>query len=93
MTTENAQTVTQRINNLIQDQMGSALVIGEPGPETLFEDLGMDSLDRVELVMGLEDEFELEIQDEECASWKTVGDVIKFIEAKGLSPSVTENDR
>ena len=47
-----------------------------------IDDLGADSLDTVELVMALEEEFETEIPDEEAEKLTTVSDVIKFIEAK-----------
>ena len=51
-------------------------------PEAKFiEDLGADSLDQVELIMALEEEFNAEIPDEEAERLKTVGDAIKFIEA------------
>ena len=46
------------------------------------EDLKADSLDTVELVMALEDEFGLDIPDEEADKIKTVGDAIKYIEGK-----------
>lgn len=49
--------------------------------ETSFKDnLNADSLDLVELVMALEDEFDLEVQDEDMESIKTVGDVVENIE-------------
>ena len=52
-------------------------------PEARFiEDLDADSLDIVELVMGLEDEFGLEISDEEAEKIRTVGDAIQFIQEK-----------
>lgn len=48
--------------------------------ETSFmDDLNADSLDLVELIMSLEDEFELEIEDEEVESIKTVGDAVEYI--------------
>ncbi len=47
-----------------------------------IEDLGADSLDTVELVMALEDEFGIEIPDEEAEKIRTVGDAVKFIEDK-----------
>ena len=51
-------------------------------PEAKFiEDLGADSLDTVELVMALEEEFGNEIPDEEAEKLTTVGDVIQYIEA------------
>lgn len=49
---------------------------------TLKEDLGIDSLDAVELSLDLETEFDVEISDEELASLKTVKDIVELIEAK-----------
>lgn len=46
----------------------------------IIEDLGADSLDIVDLVMTLEEEFDTEITDEMIEDMKTVGDVVKFIE-------------
>jgi acyl carrier protein len=52
-------------------------------PEARFiEDLGADSLDTVELIMGLEDKFGLEITDEEAEKIRTVQDAINFIQSK-----------
>ncbi|MDO9534603.1 MAG: acyl carrier protein [Bacillota bacterium] len=48
--------------------------------ETTFEDIEADSLDVVELVMALEEEFDLEIADEEVEKIKTVGDIVRYIE-------------
>ncbi len=47
---------------------------------TTFEDLGVDSLDLVDLVMTVEDEFSLELPDEELEKMKTVADIVKYIE-------------
>jgi acyl carrier protein len=49
---------------------------------SFIEDLGADSLDVVELVMALEEEFDIEIPDEEAEKIKTVGDAVSFIDAK-----------
>ena len=46
----------------------------------IIDDLGADSLDVVDLVMSLEEEFDAEIPDEDVEKFKTVGDVVKFIE-------------
>ncbi len=46
------------------------------------DDLGADSLDAVELVMAIEDEFEIKVSDEVAQSFKTVGQIVKFIESK-----------
>ncbi len=46
----------------------------------LLEDLGADSIDLADLVMPLEDEFDMEISDEELENIRTVADIVKFIE-------------
>lgn len=46
----------------------------------IAEDLGADSLDVVDLIMSIEDEFELEVPDEQVENIKTVGDVVNYIE-------------
>lgn len=48
----------------------------------ISDDLGADSLDVVDMVMSLEEEFDIEIPDEEIENMKTVGDIVKFIESK-----------
>ncbi len=47
---------------------------------TITEDLGADSLDVVDLLMSIEDEFEIEIPDTEIENIKTVGELVKYIE-------------
>ena len=49
---------------------------------SIQNDLGADSLDIVDLVMSLEEEFDCEIPDEEIENIKTVGDIVKYIESK-----------
>ena len=54
-------------------------------PDTLFkEDLGADSLDLFEMVMALEDEYEIEIPSEDLEKITTVGAVVEFLKAKGV---------
>ena len=71
--------VIAKIKALIVEQLG--VEEGDVKIETTFEDLDADSLDIVELVMALEEEFNLEISDEEVENIKTVGDVVRYIEA------------
>ena len=68
-----------RINKIIVEQLG--VNEDQIKPEAKFiEDLGADSLDTVELVMALEEEFGTEIPDEDAEKLLSVGDVTKFIE-------------
>ena len=68
-----------RISKIIVEQLG--VNEDQVKPEAKFiEDLGADSLDTVELVMALEEEFETEIPDEDAEKLQSVGDVIKYIE-------------
>ena len=68
-----------RIKKIIVEQRGGNE--DQVKPEAKFiDDLGADSLDTVELVMALEEEFGTEIPDEEAEKLQSVGDVIKFIE-------------
>lgn len=70
-----------RVKKIIVDRLG--VDEAEVTPEASFkEDLGADSLDVVELVMELEDEFNLEISDEDAEKVTTVGEVVAYIEAK-----------
>lgn len=49
---------------------------------SITDDLGADSLDVVDLVMSFEEEFDIEIPDDQVVKIKTVGDIVKFIEEK-----------
>ena len=69
----------QRVKDIIVEQLGVSA--DQVTPDAKFiEDLGADSLDTVELVMALEEEFGHEIPDEEAEKLQSVGDVIKYIE-------------
>jgi len=70
--------VEERVKEIIVDQLG--VDASEVTPEAKFiDDLGADSLDIVELVMALEEEYDIEISDEEAEKIQTVGDAIEFI--------------
>lgn len=51
-------------------------------PETVFWEIGMDSLDMVDLVMSIEDEFRIEVTDEALESFRIVADVVKYLESE-----------
>ena len=71
--------IADRISKIIVEQLG--VNEDQVKPEAKFiEDLGADSLDTVELVMALEEEFGTEIPDEDAEKLQSVGDVIKFVE-------------
>ena len=71
----------ERVTKLVCEQLG--VQEEEVTPEASFvEDLGADSLDTVELVMALEEEFETEIPDEEAEKITTVKEAIDYIEAR-----------
>ena len=68
----------ERVKSVIVDQLGadeSAVTL----EASFVDDLGADSLDIVELIMGLETEFDIEIPDEEAEKIRTVGDAVNYI--------------
>jgi len=76
------QSIEQKIKKIIVEQLG--VNEDQVTPEAKFiEDLGADSLDTVELVMALEEEFGNEIPDDEAEKLQSVGDVISYIEGSG----------
>jgi acyl carrier protein len=74
-------TVEEKVIDIIVDKLG--VEKAEVTPEAVFvDDLGADSLDLVELIMAMEEEFGFEIADEEAEKMRTVQDVISFIKAR-----------
>jgi len=73
--------LNQKITKVIVEKLG--VTEEQVKPEASFiDDLGADSLDTVELVMALEDEFDIEIPDEEAEKLKKVQDVIDYVTSK-----------
>ena len=71
--------IEERVKKIVVDQLGVKEEDVTPNA-SFVDDLGADSLDTVELVMALEEEFGQEIPDEEAEKLQSVGDVIKYIE-------------
>lgn len=70
----------EKVKSIIADQLG--LEASEITMESSFvDDLGADSLDIVELIMALEEEFDIEFPDEDAEKVSTVGDVVGYIKA------------
>ena len=74
-----SNTVFDRLKKLIVDQLGVDEAEVVPGA-SFVDDLNADSLDLVELIMSLEEEFKLQISDKEAEEIKTVGDAQEYIE-------------
>lgn len=73
--------VADKVKKIVVEQLGVSE--DQVTPEAKFiEDLGADSLDQVELVMALEEEFGSEIPDEDAEKLTTVGDAIKYVDSK-----------
>ncbi len=73
--------IFEKLKSLIIDQMGvpeSSITLDA----SFEEDLGADSLDTFELIMGLEEAFDIEIPEEDLEGMKTVGDVVNYLQGK-----------
>ncbi len=72
------ESLANRVQSIVREQLGL-----EPAPLTpesnLLDDLGADSLDVVELVMALEEEFGIEVPDEDVENIRTVGDIVSYL--------------
>jgi len=70
--------LAQQIRELVSEQLGvDPAVLNSDA--NILEDLGADSLDVVELVMAIEEAFDIEITDEDAESMRTIGDVEKYV--------------
>ena len=76
-----SQEILEKVRSIVSEQL--SVEASEVKPDSNFQnDLGADSLDTVELVMALEEAFDIEIPDEAAEGIATVGDAVKFIEEK-----------
>jgi acyl carrier protein len=75
------KSIEDRVKDIIVEQLGVSA--DQVTPEAKFvEDLGADSLDTVELVMAFEEEFDIEVPDDEAEKLQSVGDVITYINSQ-----------
>ena len=73
--------IFEKVRGIVAEQL--SVKEGEVKPDSNFQnDLGADSLDTVELVMALEEAFDIEIPDEDAEGIATVGDAVKYIQEK-----------
>ncbi len=73
-------TVLEKVKEVISEQLGVDDTNSITTETTFIDDLGADSLDIVELIMALEEEFDMEIPEEEAEKITSVGDVVTYIE-------------
>ena len=74
--------VFEKVKDIIAEQLGledSSIVAMET---SLMKDLEADSLDAVEIIMAIEDEFDIEIPDEDAEKFANIGDIVKYVEEK-----------
>jgi len=79
---ETSLEITRRVANITREHLGIAPARAITPADTFEDDLGADSLDRVELAMAFEEEFDIEIPDKEAEKLLTVGDAIGYIEKR-----------
>ncbi len=72
----------ERVRDIIAEQLDIDEVEEITEETSLMGDLEADSLDAVEIMMALEDEFEITIPDEDAESFKNIGDIVKYVESK-----------
>ncbi len=72
------------VRQLVMEKLGVAADKVIPQAD-LRNDLGADSLDAVEIVMALEDQFKIEIPESAAENIKTVGDILTYLESKGVA--------
>lgn len=72
----------EKIKDIIVEQLDLEDADSLTMETSLKEDLDADSLDAVEVIMALEEEFDIEIPDDEAENFKTIGDIVEYIEAQ-----------
>jgi len=73
--------VLEKVKEIVADQLGIDDVESITATTSLIKDLEADSLDAVEIIMAIEDEFGVEIPDEEAEGFKNIGDIAEYVTA------------
>jgi acyl carrier protein len=74
--------IFEKVVNIIAEQLGVDDVANITMETSMMKDLEADSLDAVEIMMALEDEFGITVPDEDAENFKNIGDIVKYIELK-----------
>ncbi len=72
--------VFDKIKDIIVEQLGLEEDVDITMDTSLVNDLEADSLDAVEVIMAIEDEFDIEIPDEDAEDFKNIGDIVRYVE-------------
>jgi len=72
----------EKIREIVAEQLGVKDIENINKGTSLIDDLEADSLDAVEIIMSIEDEFDIEIPDEEAEGFKNIGDIVIYVEKK-----------
>jgi acyl carrier protein len=73
-----SDSLEQKVRGIVAEQLGVDLAEVQPGA-SILDDLGADSLDVVEMVMSLEESFDIEVPDEDVEALRTVADVERYV--------------
>ena len=79
-----SDTLEQKVRVVVAEQLGVELSEVRPDA-SILDDLGADSLDVVEMVMSLEEAFDIEVPDEDVGSIRTIGDVERYVSARAAA--------
>lgn len=74
--------IFKKVVNIIAEQLGVDDVDSITMETSIMKDLEADSLDAVEIMMALEDEFGITVPDEDAEKFKNIGDIVKYVEEK-----------
>lgn len=84
----NFQTITQIINKIVTKTPNVEIT-----PEThLIKDLGIDSLEQVEIVLEIEKEFDIKISDDQASTIQTIADIVKFVDKNSVNKNPVDKN-